>query len=649
MKNSNKFIVFCSFLMIGVFVADTIFAAPNKRATRTKKSSKKTSVQSASQIVETGSSDTVNDERAGNTTARARGNTTVTTTTTTPVDEETAAQLLASNLLQCVNEACYGDIAYEKCVRTGVVDTYIHGNATCLTLYNKEKSDIVKIKAKNLVNAKIKSYFADACSGAGGKVSNDSCKIQVCYFAKGGGEKRKQCKDIAVGKSFTCSYTEFGLQPEDMEYKEEMTSEQMGMIINAGINAFTGLTQVGLSVADSVIASNELKKKSNIKGKTCKGEYIVGSEHIGTIFCKETWELNNKCKSKNTSKDTSNDTSKDTSPDTSKDTSPGVICVQDEYGNKYEKKNTIEDYNSHLIGLTNCNSLKSAKDGTKCFVELSEHTELAVKEKEAELYKKFTNFSNLKLKDAMNSVAIQGVVTDYSADVRKNVAPDQKNCGVYIGQFGGFYYYPGYPATQTTTPQTCEQVAQEKYSGKVHLDHCKQTNQGRCYCKSNENDCENATWNENTGGWWAAGKMNSEYFAPTTYKGASSDDGPEITFVGDSQFDLKTRAMQTALENLSTNNYDSAKETYNSMQKKVSEEKTKISSLEERKSTGLQNAIATGASTLVQSGTSLSTAIVAANSNTGTMIGSCYIGDPENGGNLFSTEGAAKKLTWGSL
>lgn len=629
MKNRNiKFIFFGILLLISVFLADNIFAAPSKRATKSKSTSSRK--KNKTTVANTASTENLDDERAGSTTARARGTISTTTTSTTAVDDDTAAELLASNLLACINSACYGDVPYEKCFKTGVAETYIRANSECLSMYNGAKSDLIRIKAKNLITTKIKSYFADSCSSAGGKVSGDVCKVQICYFAKGGDKKQKRCQDFNVGKSFTCSYQAFGLTDKDMEYQEEMTGEQMGMIVNAGINAFTGLLQTGMSVADTVMASKELKKKNILKGKDCAFVYSYGADHleVSDNYCDYS-ELE-MCENQGKKE--------------CKDTNGKNVDVTDDQGRHYKGYNKKQDtstpaevVSSKDIGKdqakvngnnpVSCQSLtagKWVKDGdgsttyNKCYVEFSEWTDLAVKEKEAELYKKFTDFKTLQFKDNVGAAYLQA---EYTNAMGVNLGNNNKkycSFGVEItGRLSGSY------------EAVCKQHAPTECSpSSPKLDTCTSaystydsstTNSKiivNCSCEVDNGDSTNTSTTSKQ----LLNAYNNGYFG-------ENNNGNAIVI----------------------NNYSSAVETYNSMQKSVSEEKKKITALEEKKQSGLSNAIASGASTLVQSGGALTTAIVAAKSNTATMTGACYIGDPENGGSLFANEGAAKKLTWSNL
>ncbi|MDE6223925.1 MAG: hypothetical protein K2M23_00430, partial [Alphaproteobacteria bacterium] len=375
-------------------------------------------------VANTASTENLDDERAGSTTARARGTISTTTTSTTAVDDDTAAELLASNLLACINSACYGDVPYEKCFKTGVAETYIRANSECLSMYNGAKSDLIRIKAKNLITTKIKSYFADSCSSAGGKVSGDVCKIQICYFAKAGGNKQNRCQDFNVGKSFTCSYQAFGLTDKDMEYQEEMTGEQMGMIVNAGINAFTGLLQTGMSVADTVIASKELNKKNILKGKKCVFTFSEGTEHLSdnSDYCDKVLTITD-----NNGKKPCTDSQKD---DT--DSQGRHYCVSAD-NSKVEDKGASAGKTA--ASNKSCNSMKMSdwKDNAICYVEIDEWTDLAVKEKEAELYKKFTDFKGLQMEDALGQIAIGGAVSSFQSKISSTMNPADINCSVYVG------------------------------------------------------------------------------------------------------------------------------------------------------------------------------------------------------------------------
>ncbi|MGN0929454.1 MAG: hypothetical protein ACI4N3_02330 [Alphaproteobacteria bacterium] len=602
MKN-NKFICFTLLLLMAFSFADNIFAATNKRASRTKRGSSKKKV--VAPVVVTDSTENVDDERANSVNARARGNaTTTTTTSTSAVDDDTAAEILSSNLLTCIYSACYGDVPYEKCFQTGVAETYIRANSECLSLYNGAKSDLIRSKANALITKKIKSYFADSCSTAGGKVSGNVCKVQICYYAKHGDYKQHRCQDFNVGKTFTCSYQAFGLSDQDMEYKEEMTSEQLGTVINAGITAFTGLTQTAVSIVDTVQASKELKKKNILKGKDCKFLFSSGNEHItiNDTDCKEKWTL---CGSAGKKKDCEKGTNK----------CEDSNIVTDSAGNYYCKQPQV----SFSVQPQACNSVKASDWGNtvkSCYVEFDEWTDLAVKEKEAELYKKFTDFKGLQFKDAVGAAYLQKT---YANSIGVNLAGNIKKetCSFDVDVAGRVY---------GDYENICKQKAPINCSSSVDISTCKSMYSSYIDSKTIVScSCEKTSDSKSS----SDTSGNEEDPLLKAYKNGSFGKDSDTT--------------------VQTNNYSSAVETYNSMQKKVSEEKTKISNLEERKNAGLQNAIATGASTLVQSGGALTTALISANNNVGIMSGACYIGDPENGGTLFVNDGGAKKLTWNNL
>ena len=158
--------------------------------------------------------------------------------------------------------------------------------------------------------------------------------------------------------------------------------------------------------------------------------------------------------------------------------------------------------------------------------------------------------------------------------------------------------------------------------------------QGACMCKYiNRADCkENVV------------KRNDGYYHEKAFDYKTGSD--EL----DERIDKLTTAMTTDSSGNDKTTLSSATETFNSMQKKVNEEKQKITTLEEKKNSGMQKAISSGAQTLTQAGSALTMTIVNANNNVGTMTGACYIGDPKSGGAiLFMNENEVKKLSWKNL
>lgn len=594
MRNSNKILVF-------LLVFSGIFAISNKDIVAAVKRAKAKRV-TPKKKVNTVSSDATVTSRAGRTTT-----TTTTTSTTTAVDEDTEASLLAGNLKVCITSACDGDVAFEKCFKKGQAEYFVRADTTCKAMYDKASSDVVRLKAINNLNSTIKTYFNDACESAGGKVSGDVCKVKVCYVAKGEDTSDlKNCSDYKIGQSFTCSYTAFGFSDQDMEYKTKMTTEQLGQVINGIMGVAQGALSTAVSIGEAVSASKELKAKNDIKGKECYGIWSYGSNTLSitpSLNCKKTW--------------TKQENKKACTDDKSK------ICKTDTYGNWYEETdNTLTYTDLKTEQDKSCDTINVSdwvKD-SKCYVELSEYTELTKAEKEAELYKKFTDFDSLKFEDQINNIGKAAYLSD----------------NLSVNSSGDDYVYFNVRSANPNV-SACK-VEAEKNNGVP----------SSCIIESKDDFCSRVT---TTTEWSTCQSRSDRYSLTCKCKSKSTSNGGVGIFLdSNGKFDKnKVTDFQTNLKGFNTNNYSSAVSTYNSKMKSVNEKKDEITELKSRKSSGIVNAIATGSSTLVTQGANLTTTLISVDKNKGVRTGACYLGDPSSGGIYFAPEHSRKTLSWKNL
>lgn len=606
MRNSNKILVFL-LVFSGIFaISNKDIVAAVKRA-KAKKATPKKKVNAVS-------SDTTVTSRAGRTT------TTTTTTTTTAVDEDTEASLLAGNLKVCITSACDGDVAFEKCFKKGQAEYFVRADTTCKAMYDKASSDVVRLKAINNLNSTIKTYFNDACESAGGKVSGDVCKVKVCYVAKGEDTSDlKNCSDYKIGQSFTCSYTAFGFSDQDMEYKTKMTTEQLGQVINASMGLVQGALSTTVSIVDAVSASKELKTKNDIKGKECYGIWTYGSNTLSitpSTNCNEVWSKKENKKSCTDEKDAN--------------------CKTDTYGNWYVVSNGSHSPGDGCSSCQSCDTINVSTWGdsssttstdskiSKCYVELNEYTELTKAEKEAELYKKFTDFNKLKIKDAAASYG-QAIFLNKTFGGDKTTSSDK-----YAFVFD----------SNSANDTACQAEASSKYKNTVNVGSCKMTNQSQ-NCPlygDNYNDCMK--------------KHEYKKYEVSCSCDTKTSTTNTVSFIDNDTGEFDDEAFSRFEEGLaktSSNNYSSAVSTYNSKMKSVNEKKDEITELKSRKSTGIANAIATGSSTLMQQGTALTTTLISVDKNKGVRTGACYLGDPLSGGIYFAPENSRKTLSWKNL
>lgn len=613
MRNSNKVLVF-------LLVFSGIFAISNKDIVAAVKRAKAKRVIPKKKV-NTVSSDATVTSRAGRTTTT----TNTTTSTTTAVDEDTEASLLAGNLKVCITSACDGDVAFEKCFKKGQAEYFVRADTTCKAMYDKASSDVVRLKAINNLNSTIKTYFNDACESAGGKVSGDVCKVKVCYVAKGEDTSDlKNCSDYKIGQSFTCSYTAFGFSDQDMEYKTKMTTEQLGQVINASMGLVQGALSTTVSIVDAVSASKELKAKNDIKGKECYGIWTYGSNTLSitpSSNCKKTWtKQENKKKCQDKYKDN---------------------CKTDTYGNWYEETDnnpssgdksytalTDKNKSCDTVDVSNwgASSSTTTTNGkiSECYVELSEYTELTKAEKEAELYKKFTDFNKLKIKDAAASYG-QAIFLNKTFGGDKTTSSDK-----YAFVFD----------SKSANDTACQAEASSKYKNTVNVGSCKMTNQSQ-NCPlygDNYNDCMK--------------KHEYKKYEVSCSCDTKTSTTNTVSFIDNDTGEFNEDAFskfEDGLAKTSSNNYSSAVSTYNSKMKSVNEKKDEITELKSRKSSGIANAIATGSSTLMQQGTALTTTLISVDKNKGVRTGACYLGDPSSGGIYFAPENSRKTLSWKNL
>lgn len=616
MRNSNKILVFL-LVFSGIFaISNKDIVAAVKRA-KAKKATPKKKVNAVS-------SDATVTSRAGRTT------TTTTTTTTTAVDEDTEASLLAGNLKVCITSACDGDVAFEKCFKKGQAEYFVRADTTCKAMYDKASSDVVRLKAINNLNSTIKTYFNDACESAGGKVSGDVCKVKVCYVAKGEDTSDlKNCSDYKIGQSFTCSYTAFGFSDQDMEYKTKMTTEQLGQVINATIGIVQGGLSTAVSIYDAVSASKELKTKNDIKGKECYGIWTYGSNTLSitpSTNCKEIW-------SKKENKKACTD-------------EKIANCKTDTYGNWYEvssnhsRPQPTKGSGSNSENLNSCDTLdvSSWKNGEQCYVELSEYTELTKAEKEAELYKKFTDFDSLKFEDQINNIGKAKYLGDQFG-LNNNTSSDKYSFTFSTSTADDFTcktaVSTGDYKNENVNSESCKKVSSSANNcgayGTPSYDECIKTQRYIVNCSCDYKD--------------TASKNGFQY--DKNAKDAKDDSGNVISYA--EQVKKYYGDMSSGLKTFTTNNYSSAVSTYNSKMKSVNEKKDEITELKSRKSTGIANAIATGSSTLVTQGANLTTTLMTVDKNKGVRTGACYLGDPSSGGIYFAPEQSRKTLSWKNL
>ena len=272
MKRRTKFFAFVVFVLGGVlpFVPE-LYAARSRSSTMKKVSgsSKKKTVTSSGSVVSAGSesSERANSSGSRATTSSSRG-TSSTSSTSNAVDEATEISNLTANLLSCLVSPCQGTVDYERCFKTSNIDIYLSSTQECQDYLDDASSDTVRVLAKSNVTSKIKGYLTEYCEAAGGYLDGTTCKFDVYYYAKSpdGAHSVKKSKTYSMGNTVTCDPTYFGLSQTDLEYKEEMTTDQKMQLITAVIDAGTGAINLAVKGIGMINAKNELRQKNRIIG-----------------------------------------------------------------------------------------------------------------------------------------------------------------------------------------------------------------------------------------------------------------------------------------------------------------------------------------------------------------------------------------------
>ena len=651
-------IAFCLLFGGVVLTEPAVFGASKKgsakRAKSKSKSKKKDKKSKKKGITGTVSTPVASTEvRASSSALRAVSSTTTTSSSSsTAVDEATEISNLTANLMSCLSQQCSGQVDYEKCFKTSNIDLFLASNSSCQDYLNAASSDTVRVSAKNAVVSRIKGYLNEACETAGGKVNGATCQFTIFYYAKSadGKHSTKRQKTVNMGQTFNCSYQTFGMSAQDLEYKEDMTSDQKIALFQAGIEGGMGLLNAGAQGFSALKASKELKKKDHLvkdgwykfDGKTLSPikqcyEYDYGASGIGKD--KELEGCNNKVQDSN-----------------------GVTaCKKDlTYNNGDNCMKELSE--SEKNGMVECSSVTEANlDDAKfaCYVQIERKTELQFAEKQNELARSTGYLDNLKSKaeagQRTNQIQqwVGTVAMGQLASGLGNANFLAKDFGASSGSSSGSKYCNRIPerfvlcnvTNPYRSPDGCvtgEVEARGKLSGNY-----KCANIGgyiTCYPlgADGDDDCEfvNNNW-QHTGSSSTAGGIPSAESLSKMKENA--DDNTKNLMGAINVIDGMMKGNDEANNNIKS--YNSALSSYSSNQNSLNEKKKELQDLKEASSTSLNTAISTGSQAVFTAGTNIATQLMNAKNNKGTMTGACYIGDPSRG-NMFLQDGQAKKLEW---
>lgn len=655
MKRRSGFLTILTLILAGILVFPTDYADAKKSNTVRKSSSKKKKKNKSKKKTETVTVNVAEDTseaRASSSSSRRGGTTTTTTTTatTTVVDEATEISNLKSNLLSCLSGQCAGDVSYEKCFKTSNIDVFLAGNPSCQSYLNSASSETVRVLAKQQVVSKVKDYFKESCANAGGKISGETCKLSIYYLAKSpdGKSKVKRDKTVSVGTTFTCSYNNFGLSQQNLEYKAEQSAEDKIAGIQAMIQLGTGLLSTGAQVVGVINAQKSLKRAgafvedawykfdgTNLTDSKPDNKYWYGASGVGLKKAEE-------------------------------DQCGGEIGVDDNGAKycRYAANSLADDYNTPKgkTGLSegkDCSTLTADNFDSKegCYVYIEKSNELKKAEKLKELISKLKDLSALKAEaaEAQDNInfARNYIAPTYLAQASTLFTPGAtSNVGVADAVCPSANRY--FIGDSCRTCQNGKDVrslddANKRYildNGGTSNFECRNDISGSGYSCADRSKCH---WDSKQGWLKTVDRQNG-----------SSDgesDGASVSDIKDDLDRMKGNAKtyRDGLKYLMTGDeedkksikdYDSAVSSYNSANNAVNEKKKEMEQLKEQSSSALQSAISSGTQTALTGITTLVTSKISADANKGIMTGACYLGDPDAGGSMLMNDGEVKKLNW---
>ena len=662
MESRKSFLAILALILTGSLIVsgDYAFAKKAKKNTAKKSTKKEKKKNKKNETVAVSTEEELSEERASTSSTARRGSsssTTSTTTTTTAVDETTEISNLFSNLLGCLSGQCAGDVPFEKCFKTANIETFLAANGNCKSYLNSASSETIRVLAKQKVTAKIKEYFKENCEGAGGKISNETCKLDLYYYAKSADGKHSKLagpKAKSIGTTFTCTYGDFGLSQQDLEYKPEMSAEDKIQMIQSGIQLGTGLLNTGIQAFQAIKASKDAKRAEafdedawyKFDGKTLTKdcafrEYTYGNSGAGLSLKEQQDLISAGCKS-------------------------GAKVETDSNGAKYCVKTsdlTCETkHESDICGTGTNNKIP-------CYVKIEKANDIKRAEKTSELIRTINDLDKLKQDAAkeqqnnaiasmfvqsatgniINSMANQGFTQGGGATYCSNEYSWTRNekCGLESNDFtidnrtkaeeclkekikskGAICeeftqgYYTKYACISSDTQCTWDKDQKRFIEQVTNSNYCLSTNNTECKpCTLGQENCVSiTTWNMTA----QVGTMKTNYEAGIT----------------------AIQGLQGLVKTENQEKYNSAVSAYTTNQNSLNAKKKEVEELKEQSSSALQNVISTGTQTLLTGATTMITSKLSADSNRESMTGGCYIGNPTSGGSYFLREGESKKLNW---
>ena len=632
MKRRSSFLTILTLILAGILVFPTDYADAKKSNTARKSSSKKKKKNKSKKNTETVTVNVAEDTseaRASSSSSRRGGTTTTTTTTTTVVDEATEISNLKSNLLSCLSGQCAGDVSYEKCFKTSNIDVFLAGNSTCQSYLNSASSETVRVLAKQQVVSKVKDYFKESCANAGGKISGETCKLDIYYLAKSpdGKSKVKRDKTVSVGTTFTCSYNNFGLSQQNLEYKAEQSAEDKIAGIQAMIQLGTGLLSTGAQVVGAINAQKNLKRAgafvedawykfdgTNLTDSRPDNKYWYGASGVGLKKAEE-------------------------------DQCDGEIGVDDNGAIycRYGANSSVDTYGAINSKTSSEGEDCSTATSAPCWVYIERSNELKKQEKLSELIRTKGNLDRLK-QSAAKEARLNDRKMMYADMAYAQSVQSLSNQGAPSGEQAGCSdasrrdFDNNYKCSKKFNETDFYVLSSEQAEQCYKLENskgtaiCKERSNGGYACIENEVSCY---W-DNT----------SKRFVKRNEGSGNPGSDLDHIFTKWSEADTKYENIVSGIKTDSQDEYNKALTAYNTNQNSLNTKKKEMEQLKEQSSSALQGAISSGTQTALTGITTLVTSKISADANKGIMTGACYLGDPDAGGSMLMNDGEVKKLNW---
>ena len=650
MEKNKKFLTIL-LLMLGVGLTISTDISAQKKGKSSKSKSKaqskaKKKSNSSSSRNESANSSTNADEnttRALNstTTTSTTSSTSTTTTTTSTYSEEDEIENLTEKLKDCVYAQCAGDVAFEKCFKTGQVDSFISSNSICQEHINNASNDNIVRTAKNNLRAVIQNYLKTACTEAGGKVTGTTCKFDIYYQAKGpDGQKSRSgvYKTFAMGSTFTCNYSNFGLNKSDIEYKEEATSEQKMAMITAGIELGMSALNSTIQIVDAVNTSKKLKEKSRYM-------HDAWYKFDGTNLTVDTVDVEYKYGPKGKEKEL--EENRDYQCDIGKYKEEKKSDDEGSYYNACWKSNN----NSKTTKSDECNDKITfcEKDGTpvgcknECYVYIDKATPIKVSEKLSELMRTIGDLEgkrqNAELAQQFIGIAKTEIATKTAQNLANTYGTTNNNmtvCQIRTLENTNNSY--------GTAAQAINELMKNNPTLTFTESKCRLYNSNwKCVVMLENNSLENFEYIPNNCQW-----IDNDWKAPLKTTSTETPSSKQLyaqTLYNQRKNDTKGNTFLKELNN-DVSDYNKALNTYNTNQTKLNEQKKELEELREKSNSSISNIASQATQALMGSGMTMLTTGMAMKENKGLMTGACYLGNPDQGGSILINEGEAKKLTW---